>query len=515
MAVTHADTNAADTSGPNPLGLAGLEAMPFDNSYARLPAIFHTRLSPTPVAAPRLIRVNRRLAEHLGLDPESLAGAGGAEMFTGNRVPESAEPLAMVYAGHQFGNWVPRLGDGRAILLGELVDRDGIRRDIQLKGSGPTPYSRMGDGRAVLGPVMREYLVSEAMAALGIRTTRALAMALTGEMVMREAPEPGAVLTRVAASHVRVGTFQYFHGQGDTEAIRTLADYVIDRHYPDARAATQPYRALLEAVVGNTAELIASWMLVGFIHGVMNTDNTTISGETIDYGPCAFMDAFHPNKVFSSIDAGGRYAYDHQPAIGQWNLTRFAETLLPLLSDEREASITAAKEVLEGYWAHFETAFHAGMVAKIGLTDTGEDDARLAFDLLAKMAEQGADFTLAFRRLADLDADGTGDDGPVRDLFQDPAAFDAWAVLWRKRLESESPDDATRRIAMRAVNPAFIPRNHQIQRAIDFATDAEDFGPMEDLLKVLEAPFEDHPDLAALGLPPTADQAVTRTFCGT
>ena len=519
MAVTHTDTQSAGqstgTGGMISTDNAVLDAVAFDNSYARLPARFYSRLQPTPVAAPKLVRVNRRLAEHLGLDAEALGGPDGAAMLAGNRVPGTAEPLAMVYAGHQFGNWVPRLGDGRAILLGEVIDRDGIRRDVQLKGSGPTPYSRMGDGRAVLGPVMREYLVSEAMAALGIRTTRALAITLTGEMVRREGPEPGAILTRVAASHVRVGTFQYFHGQGDGDAIRTLADYVIDRHYPEARAADQPYLALLEAVVGNTADLIASWMLVGFIHGVMNTDNTSIAGETIDYGPCAFIDEFQPNKVFSSIDHAGRYAFNHQPAIGQWNLTRFAETLLPLLGETQEAALVAARAVLEAYWTRFEATYHAGMRAKIGLTGAGEDDARLAFDLLARIADQGADFTLTFRRLCDLAGDDSGDDAPVRDLFDDPGIFDAWAAQWRQRLAAGCPDQAARQVAMRAVNPAFIPRNHQVQRAIDFATDAEDFGPMEDLLTVLETPFEDHPDFAELALPPSADQAVTQTFCGT
>jgi len=504
-----------DAITPESSSGADWDSLPFDNSYARLPKSFFTRLDPTPVATPRLIKVNQRLAKAIGIDPEILSGPKSAEILAGNLVPQTAEPLAMVYAAHQFGNWVPRLGDGRAILLGEIVGPDQIRRDIQLKGSGPTPYSRMGDGRAVLGPVMREYIVSEAMAGLGIRTTRALAMTMTGEMVMREGPEPGAVLTRVASSHIRVGTFQYFHGQRDAEAIRRLANYVIDRHYPEAHDAAQPYRALLEAVAGNTAELVASWMLVGFIHGVMNTDNTAISGETIDYGPCAFMDAFHPQTVFSSIDQSGRYGYDQQASIGLWNITRFAETLLPLLDADDETALASAKQALEVYWPRFEAAFHVGLCAKIGLPGGAKGDFDLAMDLLNRMAQQKADFTLTFRRLCDAPAGDHAAKAMLRTLFEDPAVFDEWEGQWRPRITMDGTDAIQRRRAMRAVNPAFIPRNHQVQRAIDFATQAEDFQPMEDLLSVLVTPFEDHPGHEELMLPATADQAVTQTFCGT
>ena len=317
---------------------------PFDNSYTRLPARLFARLDPTPVAAPRLVRLNAGLAASLGLDPEELASPEGVEVLAGNSVPEGASPIALAYAGHQFGHFVPQLGDGRAILLGEIVGRDGLRRDIQLKGSGRTPFSRGADGRAALGPVLREYVISEAMAALGVPTTRALAAVTTGQQVRRETSLPGAVLTRVAASHIRVGTFQYIAAQGDTEALRRLADYVIARHYPEAATAEQPYRALLDAVVARQADLVARWLLIGFIHGVMNTDNTSISGETIDYGPCAFMDAYDPAKVFSSIDHLGRYAYGNQPNIAQWNLARLAETLLPLLAGDEAKALAAAEE---------------------------------------------------------------------------------------------------------------------------------------------------------------------------
>src|ERR1700748_3405576 len=312
---------------------------PLPNTYAALPPNFSARVAPTPVVPPRLVKLNRPLAVHLGLDPELLASPEGAEILAGKRLPDGADPIAMAYAGHQFGHFVPQLGDGRAILLGEVIDADGMRRDIQLKGSGPTPFSRRGDGRAALGPVLREYIVSEAMAALGIPTTRSLAATVTGESVMRETVLPGAVLTRVAASHIRVGTFQYFAARGDTEAVRALADHVINRHYPELAGTEKPYHALLAAVVARQADLVARWLHVGFIHGVMNTDNTSISGETIDYGPCAFMDHYDPGQVFSSIDEGGRYAYANQPRIALWNLTRLAECLLPLMADDQDKGI--------------------------------------------------------------------------------------------------------------------------------------------------------------------------------
>src|SRR6202166_1352188 len=339
---------------------------PFQNSYAALPANFFARVAPTPVIAPRLIKLNRRLAIQLGLDPDRLASPEGVEILAGKCVPDGSEPIAMAYAGHQFGHFVPQLGDGRAILLGEVIDADGVRRDIQLKGSGPTPFSRRGDGRAALGPALREYIVSEAMAVLGIPTTRSLAAVVTGESVMRETLLPGAVLTRVASSHIRVGTFQYFAARGDTEGVRRLADHVIARHYPQAATADRPYHALLEGVIARQADLIARWLLVGFIHGVMNTDNSSISGETIDYGPCAFMDHYDPAMVFSSIDEQGRYAYANQPRIALWNLTRFAECLLPLLSDAQDEAVEQAQTALGNLPEKFDTAYQAGLRSKLG-----------------------------------------------------------------------------------------------------------------------------------------------------
>jgi len=491
------------------------EILQFDNSYARLPEGFYERVHPTPVPKPQLLRVNRPLAERLGLDADALAGDSGVEILAGNRVPDTADPLAMAYAGHQFGNWVPQLGDGRAVLLGELVDRDGVRRDVQLKGAGLTPFSRMGDGRAVLGPVMREYLVSEGMAALGIPTTRALAMVATGQPVYRDRIEPGAVLTRVASSHVRVGTFEYFYRRGDFDAVRTLADYVIERHYPQLAQLDQPYRGLLETVIERSADLVAAWMQVGFIHGVMNTDNVSIAGETIDYGPCAFMDTYHPAMVYSSIDMQGRYAYNQQPRITHWNLAQFAQTLLPLLADDEEQAVDSAREALDAYAPRFESVYHAGLRAKIGLATEREGDVDLAVDLLKRMADQQADFTLTFRRLADLLADDTGNDDAVRALFADPKAFDAWSEQWRERLQHETRSDEQRRAAMRATNPAYIPRNHRIQQAIDAATREQDFQPMEDLLRVISEPYADHPEMAHYAQPPKPDEVVRRTFCGT
>ena len=367
---------------------------------------FFARLAPSPVRAPRLVRVNDALAEQLGLDPERLASPDGVAVLAGNRVPDGAEPLAMAYAGHQFGQWVPQLGDGRAILLGEVIDRDGTRRDIQLKGSGHTPFSRAGDGRAALGPVLREYIVGEAMAALGIPTTRALAAVTTGEQVAREKLLPGAVLVRVAQSHVRVGTFQFFAAREDEEALRLLADYVIERHYPDAARSDNPYRALYDAVIARQADLVARWLLIGFIHGVMNTDNMSIAGETIDYGPCAFMDAYHPDTVYSSIDHAGRYAYANQPYIAQWNLAVLAQSLLPLLAESEDAAVAEAQDAINQYPKLFESAHLAGLRAKLGLTQEQDGDKELAKDLLACMAQNKADFTLTFRRLCDLAAPG-------------------------------------------------------------------------------------------------------------
>ena len=486
----------------------------FDNSYARLPERFYARLAPTPVAEPRLVKINRGLATELGLDPDALASPDGVEILAGNRIAPGSEPIALAYAGHQFGHFVPQLGDGRAILLGEVVDRAGRRRDIQLKGSGITPFSRSGDGRAALGPVLREYIVSEAMAALGIPTTRSLAAVTTGEKVYRETALPGAVLTRVASSHIRVGTFQFFAARGDLEALRLLADHAIARHDPGAAAAAEPYRAFLEGVVARQASLVAQWLLVGFIHGVMNTDNTAIAGETIDYGPCAFMDTYDPATVFSSIDHRGRYAYANQPRIAAWNLARLAEAILPLLADDSEHAVAMANEVIGTYPALFSQAFVAGLRRKLGLFTEQETDAALAQALLDAMAANHADFTLTFRRMcaAAETADG---DAEVRELFDKPEAWDEWAQRWRERLAEEPQTPREHAALMRQVNPAFIPRNHRVEAALAAAIEHNDYGPFEELLLVLSRPYEDQPAFAGYAEPPGPEQRVYRTFCGT
>ena len=487
---------------------------PFQNTYAALPAGFFARVAPTPVASPRLIKLNRPLAIHLGLDPDRLSSPEGAEILAGKRIPDGADPIAMAYAGHQFGHFVPQLGDGRAILLGEVIDADGVRRDIQLKGSGPTPFSRRGDGRAALGPVLREYIVSEAMAALGIPTTRSLAAVVTGESVVRETLLPGAVLTRVASSHIRVGTFQYFAARGDSEGVRQLADHVISRHYPEVADAERPYHALLQGVIARQAMLVARWLLVGFIHGVMNTDNTSISGETIDYGPCAFMDQYDPGTVFSSIDEQGRYAYANQPRIALWNLTRLAECLLPLFSEDKDKAIEQAQFILGEFAEKFTTAYQAGLRQKTGLLTVRDGDEALLQDLLEAMAKNHADFTLTFRGLSEaaLDAD---DDQKVRQLFADPAAYDEWAVRWRQRIIDEPQNPAARRTAMRSANPVFIPRNHRVEAVIQAAVNHDDFAPFEELLTVLSKPYEDQPAFAGYADPPEPHQRVLQTFCGT
>ena len=487
---------------------------PFQNSYAALPGNFFARVAPTPVAAPRLIKLNRPLAVQLGLDPDLLETTEGAEILAGQKLPEGADPIAMAYAGHQFGNFVPQLGDGRAILLGEVIDRDGVRRDIQLKGSGRTPFSRRGDGRSALGPVLREYIVSEAMYALGIPTTRSLAAVVTGEHVLRETALPGAVLTRIAASHVRVGTFQYFAVRGDTDAIRQLADHVIARHYPELRGHERPYHALLTGVVARQADLIARWLLIGFIHGVMNTDNTSISGETIDYGPCAFMDAYDPAQVYSSIDQFGRYAYANQPRIALWNLTRLAECLLPLFSDDQEKAIGEAQDILGAFPDKFSAAYREGLRKKVGLFTEREGDDALIQDLLDAMAKNATDFTLTFRNLSEAAHDASTD-ARVRRLFTEPAAFDEWAARWRQRTSEEAQTPAERQALMRSVNPAYIPRNHRIEAVIQAAVNNDDYAPFEKLVTVLARPYEDQPDRATFQDPPEPHERVRQTFCGT
>lgn len=489
----------------------------FENSYATLPERFFVRLHPTPVPNPTLVRINRKLAQYLGLDPDYLASPAGVEILSGNLVPEGSEPLAMAYAGQQFGRMVPRLGDGRALLLGEVIGADGIRWDIQLKGSGRTPFSRSGDGRAWLGPVLREYLVSEAMAALNIPTTRALAAVTTGEKIYRDRSLPGAVITRVARSHIRVGTFQYFSLRNDAHALKALADHVIDRHFPDAKRSTNPYLCLLEYVVAKQATLIAKWMAVGFIHGVMNTDNMLVSGETIDYGPCAFMDSYDPEIAYSSIDLRRRYAYQNQPTIGRWNLASFATTLLPLIDLDIDKAVEAAEGAVNAFDEQFRKAWSSEFRAKMGLETEKRGDAELAMELLEHMAASRADFMLTFRHLSGLTRKASSvnpeADAAVRDLFRDRASFDGWVARWRARLAFEKRDDLARQSAMWATNPAYIPRNHRIEQVITAAL-AGDFGPFEQLAEVLSRPFDDQPNNADYQLPPKPEEVVHKTFCG-
>lgn len=470
------------------------------------------------VANPTLNKFNETLAHTLGLSAIDLDSSDGAALFSGNYVPEGAEPIAMAYAGHQFGHFVPQLGDGRAILLGEMRGEDGIYYGMQLKGSGRTFYSRDGDGRAALGTVLREYLVSEAMVKLNVPTTRALAVVTTGEHVAREQVLPGGVITRVASSFVRVGTFEYFRAKGDVEAIQKLTDYVIQHNYPSVSQAENPYVALLQAVVDRQASLIARWMQLGFIHGVMNTDNMSIAGETIDYGPCAFLDAYDHDKVFSSIDRDGRYAYNNQPSIGLWNLTRFAECLLPLLSEDTEAAAEVAQDVLKTYIESYEKYWLAGMRTKCGLTAsdvTEQDDKSLIESLLDLMAANKADFTLTFYYLSQLSAQSSEQDSNCGLLFDEPTQFDEWAVKWRKRLRKESQTDKERQARMQAMNPVYIPRNHQIEAAIRAAEDHGDFSLFHELNEVLQNPYVSQAGKDSYRLPPKPDEVVNYTFCGT
>ncbi len=476
-------------------------AIPFDNSYARLGDAYFARLAPTPVKEPRLIAVNDALAKELRIDPNTLKTPGGVSVLAGNERAPGSEPLAQAYAGHQFGNFVPQLGDGRALLLGEVIDTNDIRRDIQLKGSGRTPFSRGGDGRAWLGPVMREYIVSEAMHALGVPTTRALAAVTTGEAVMRERPRPGAVLTRVAGSHVRVGTFQFFAVRGRTEEIRGLAEHVIERHYPEVEDAL----GLLRAVTARQACLIAHWMSVGFIHGVMNTDNCQIAGETIDYGPCAFMDRYHPATVFSSIDRHGRYAYQNQPDIAVWNLAQFATSLLPLIHADQDTAVERATEAINGFAPTFHRKWLSLFRARIGLTDAEDGDAALIAELLTLMTRAEADFTNTFRALAE---------GNARTQFGDPAAFDEWSVKWRARRAREAAAQENQADLMLRANPVCIPRNHQIESAINQSLSGNHdlFFRLNDALKT---PFATQPEAEWLRAAPKPDEVVRQTFCGT
>ena len=502
----------------------------FDNSYARLPDRFYARVRPTPVAKPARLAINAPLAERLNVSLEELESPEGIEILAGNRIADRSEPIALAYAGHQFGGFVPQLGDGRAILLGEVIGRDGKRYDVQLKGAGPTPFSRGGDGRAALGPVLREYVVSEAMAAMGVPTTRALAAVATGEVVVREKLLPGAILTRIASSHLRIGTFQYFAVRKDNDAIRTLAEYALKRHYPDAPSTEGVGLTLLDAVMNAQINLVASWLSIGFVHGVMNTDNMSISGETIDYGPCAFLDAYHPGRTFSSIDRGGRYAFANQPRIALWNLTRFAETLLPLVHDDIDKAAEMLTKRLETYPDKFEAAYGKRMRAKLGLRDEIEGgfgaqsaeggskpqmfngDLELVQGLLERMAEAKVDYTNCFRRLVDVAAGK--DESILVELFAEPRPIMEWLRSWRLRFERDSSAPQERIELMRRSNPAFVPRNHRIEEMIAAATSG-DMQPFERLMRVLARPYDDQPEAAELTSPPGDEQWNYRTFCGT
>jgi uncharacterized protein YdiU (UPF0061 family) len=492
-----------------------LKRIPFNNTYVSLGNDFYVRTVPSPVVNPTLIVFNHALSDALGLSDTCLDSPEAAAILAGNRVPAGAEPLAMAYAGHQFGHFVPQLGDGRALLLGQLATPNGVQHDMHLKGTGRTAFSRDGDGRAALGPVLREYLVSEAMAALGVPTTRALAAVTTGAPVARQRLLPGAVITRTAGSFVRVGTFEFFAARNDLAAVTRLADYIIERHYPDHGEEPNPYLALLEAVVERQAALIAKWMQFGFIHGVMNTDNMSIAGETIDYGPCAFMDHYAHDRVYSSIDRHGRYAYNNQPNIGLWNLTRLAETLLPLLGDDPEAGVEAAQGALSVYAPSYARYWLEGMRAKTGLQTPHDDDRELINELFDVMNAGNADFTLTFHYLSALPSEPAAADEKMRGLYRDPALLDRWLPQWRARLQRERSDDATRQTHMQAVNPLYIPRNHRIEAAIRAAEDRGDFSLFHELHEVLQNPWAVQPGKDTYLLPPEPHEVVRQTFCGT
>jgi uncharacterized protein YdiU (UPF0061 family) len=483
----------------------------FDNTFVRELTGLYEPWQPASVPEPKLLALNEPLATELGLDPDAMRSPAGVAVLAGNATPDGAAPVAQAYAGHQFGGYSPRLGDGRALLLGEVIDVHGRRRDLHLKGSGRTPFARGGDGKAAVGPMLREYVIGEAMHALGIPTTRALAVVATGEHIVREALLPGAVLTRVASSHLRVGTFQYAAATGDLDLLRRLTDYAIARHHPDAAHADRPALALLEAVLDAQASLVAQWMLVGFVHGVMNTDNMTISGETIDYGPCAFMDQFDPATVFSSIDHGGRYAYGNQPPIAVWNLARLAEALLPLISDDTDEAVERATDLLRSFAERFRPEWEAGMRAKLGLVGAESGDRELVDDLYGLLHAHRVDHTSCFRALS---AAARGDDGPARSLFADPTPFDAWVERWRSRLPTEPGRRQETAAAMDRVNPVYIPRNHLVEEALAAAT-AGDLGPFEMLVDVVTRPFDERPGLERYAEPAPEHFGPYRTFCGT
>lgn len=490
----------------------------FDNSYARLPSVFYSAQEPTPVSSPEMIRTNPVLAEELGFDSAWIESPEAALVFSGNLMLPGMEPISAVYAGHQFGGWNPQLGDGRATLLGELVSRSGHRYDVQLKGSGRTPYSRGGDGRSPIGPVLREYIVSEAMAVLGVPTTRSLAAVTTGDQVVRDTFLPGAILTRVASSHIRIGTFQYFSAQKDLDALEKLSWHCIERHYPEAAKAENPILSFLYAVIASQAELIAKWQSLGFIHGVMNTDNMLICGETIDYGPCAFLDTYIPNKTYSSIDSQGRYAYSNQPRIAHWNLSWLAQALIPLLDENQTKAVELAQQAIDSFPSLYEQLFYLNMRQKLGLGSTkgkSESDSRELIDnLLVLMASEKADFTLTFRSLSeDTETPETGGIDTLQ--YELSSGFDWWIQTWQAMLLSEGVDTESARMAMREVNPIYIPRNHLVEEVIDMATHQNDFGAFHALLDTLAKPYVLDSKKGKFAVPPRPEQEVRQTFCGT
>ena len=490
-----------------------LMAIPFDNSYVNLPDAFFQSVEPSPVSAPKLIAFNDELAVEIGLEADFITSEDGLSVLAGNLIPEGAEPLAMAYSGHQFGGFSPVLGDGRAILLGEVVGRDGTRRDIQLKGSGPTPFSRRGDGRSALGPVLREYLVSEAMHALGIPTTRALAAVESGDQVTREKMEPGGVFTRVAKSHLRIGTAQYFAARSDYENLKILVDYTLRRHYPESANSENPALDLLQGVMRSQAELIAKWMGVGFIHGVMNTDNMSLSGETIDYGPCAFMDHYDPARKFSFIDRGGRYAFANQPSIAHWNLTRLAEALLPLIAKDEKQAIEIAETELETFPSIFEPVYIETFCQKLGINSNYEKAFPMVQSLLDIMAEDKIDFTLAFRHLSgELDPEEPGTS--FRDLFANPTAISQWIQTWKLQLDECEISFEQAKNRMTRTNPVYIPRNHRIEEVIE-AGKRGNYQPFHDLHQVLKNPFSASAQSSRYERPPDPGEIVAATFCGT
>jgi len=482
----------------------------FDNSYARDLAGFYAEWQGAVAPSPEVMLVNADLAKSLDLDPDALKSS--AEALSGSKAPEGATPLAMAYAGHQFGGFSPQLGDGRALLLGEILDTDGNRFDLHLKGSGRTPFSRGGDGKALLGPVLREYLMGEAMHALGIPTTRALAAVTTGESVHREGTKKGAVLARIASSHLRVGTFQFFSARQEWDKVRQLANYAIARHDPDLMETENKYLTFLTRVADRQAALVANWLHVGFVHGVMNTDNVTISGETIDYGPCAFIDAYDPKSVFSSIDRNGRYAYGNQPVIAQWNLARLAETLLPLIDPEDDDNaVRLATNVIEGFIGRYTAIWLQGMRAKIGLASVAEEDADLVNDLFTAMEGQEIDYTRFFRALAQA---ALANPAPVTDMFKDKSAITPWLSQWAERLMRDPQEPAARAAAMDKINPIYIPRNHLVEEALE-AAEKDDMAPFNALLDVLRDPFTKRDSLEKYALPAPSDFGPFKTFCGT